>query len=377
MPPTVQLQQNTPHVFPHKGLIALGVLGVLLVLALGAWQWYFAKDNTQVSHADFYQEIAGKNPSFVSAEHFVAQGRYAEAVQQYETALAAAITVEEKIKIKVLLAGAMIQSGELAKAIPILKEILTLSSDPLTARGRATAAEGIAEIYSRGDRSVNQEIFTDEPFKSLLVPDNFGLTLRYLHEYAASIYPLAIAELRIANWYGAQLPKSGSVTNLTETDIAEYAATARQFIAVADYDIEYMQADGTLVADLRAAKLARANAIAHLNRYGDTSLGKADDAFKQAIDAYATVGAGEDGIARYYYALFLMQTYGAEKRADIQTILAPLSQSAYRDAPVAELLRNARHVAYNRRFPALIADIDSGFRNFLITIGWMEADFAS
>ena len=253
-----------------------------------------------------------------------------------------------------------------------------MSADPLTKRGRATAVEDIADIYSRGNIEVNNGIFKDEPFASLFVANDVGLTLGHLHDYAVTIYPLALSELRLAQWYAYQLPSAGTTSKTLSAEVVQkYLAKVKQFVLAADFDINYMQADSTMGADLRAALLTRATVIGHLNRYGDTSTGDANAEFLQAIRAYAVANPGEDGNARYYYALFLAQTGGAGNKAQISSVLAPIGTPTYANSSVRGLLQNARSISFYRQFPVLIAKIDPDFKAYLMSLGWTAADFSS
>ncbi len=379
MPPdSVETQDKLSHDLRRKGqYVLVGVL-LLVLLGLGGWQWYLKNKLADETQADFYNALSKENTAFADAEKLAINGNFSEAIPLYQTALQATHDDKQRLKITLILARAMVQTGDYAHAIPLLKQVITMSTDPVTARGRATAAEEIADLYSQRDTAITNAIFSDQPFTALLVEGDAGLTLRQLHEYAVSIYPIATAELRVAKWYSAQLPNAGkkSVT-INAAQVDQHVATIHSLLGTADYDINFMQADGTMGHDFRTAILLRAGILGDLNRFGDTSIENAEAQFLRAIDAFTKTGPGQDGIARYYYALFLAQTYGAEKKAQIQTILAPLSTSEYAASPVITILKNARAVASYRKFPKLIATIDPDFKAYLMSLGWTPEDFSS
>jgi len=356
------------------------IIGVVLVViaGLGGWQWYLTDRLASETHADFYNALVSENASFAQAQRLHMERRFAEALPYYNEALKEASSDEQRLQIRLLEARTMMQLQEYAKAVPLLKEIIAADPSARTAYGRAAAAADIADIYSRGIFTVNRDIFNDEPFTSLWVANDVALTLRHVYEYSASIYPIALSQLRIAEWYANQLPDARTPSKtLSESDVQAYLATIQQLVASADQDIAYLREDDAMAGDLHAALLERAVVVGNLNRHGNTSLGEADEDYAQAIEAYVTEGPGQDGIARYYYALFMAQADGAVRKSDIQAILAPLSGADYADSPVRQLLQTARTVLFYRQFPSLLASIDPEFKKFLMTLGWTAADFSS
>ncbi|MBI5470081.1 hypothetical protein HY968_02040 [Candidatus Kaiserbacteria bacterium] len=376
MPPDSSGPLGVQHSAGASQLLAMAGILVMVLLGFGAWYWYVQNNAVPATHADFYKKLSVQNISFADAEKLSGQLRFAEALPLYQTALQSATNDDERLQIKLLIARATVQTGAYMQAVLLLKEIVATRDNPRASRGRAAAVEEIADLYQQGNPDLNREIFNDEPFKSLQVANQGGVTLRRLHEYAASIYPLAISELRIAQWYALQLPQEGKKSKLSAETIQEYRTKIGQLVSAADRDVSYLRQNSAMIADLRYALLVRAIVVGVLNRKGDTSLGDANEQFVSAIDAYATAGPGQDGIARYYYALFIAQTYGASKKEDIRAVLAPLSSEEYANAPVKKFLMNARTPFYGV-FPTLLAGIDPDFKKFLMTLGWTESDFSS
>ncbi|MBI4094118.1 hypothetical protein HY417_04090 [Candidatus Kaiserbacteria bacterium] len=373
MPPeeSKMVSQNRPH-----GVASAAAIVAIVALGLGAWYWYAQNNAVPATHADFYEKLSAQNASFAEAEKLSTQLRFAEALPLYQAALQSATNDDQRLQIKLLIARMMVQTGAYAEAVPLLKEIIAVNDNLRILRTRAVAVEEISSIYARGILEVNSEIFKDEPFKSLLVANRVDMTLRQLHEYAASISPLAIAELWIAQWYAYQLPERNEKSKLSLDTIQDYKAKIVQLFSAADADIAYMQSDGAMGADLRYALVMRAIVTGMLTRKGDTSSGDPHALFVSAIDTYAQTGPGLDCIPRYQYALFMAQTYGPTKKSDIQAVLRPLSEEAYAGSGSCMFLKEARVSAYYRQFPKLLASIDSDFKKFLMTLGWAAADFS-
>lgn len=366
----------TPHGVSIKRLGIVLVILVLLFLAAAAVQLRFNNEPSQQSHAEFYNALVTENTSFVEAEQLVGAGRFAEAIPFYIQSLDATSDSEQRLQIQLLLARTLIAVQSYTEAVPLLKEIIASDADVRTVRARALAVTEIAKVYTQGNKEVNRDIFRTEPFKSLWVKGDVDLTLRHLYEYAASVHPIAIAQLNIAQWYASRLPAAESMLEARDQDISNYAETIHELIVSADQDIQYLQTQTMMTGDLREAMLARARVTVDLNRAGDFSHGDMDAWFKETISAYASDRAGGDGVARYYYAIAIAQLYGEKRKTDIQIVLAPLSTPAYESSVVVNTLKFARTSSFYRQFPILLASFDPVFKAHLITLGWTEADFA-
>lgn len=366
MPVDPQIPVSNTSDMHTKQLIVLGVVLAVALVGVGAWQWYLnGQLREQASHTEFYTSLNSQNSAFAQAENLMKQANFEGAIPLYQAALQSAKNDNQRVQILLLLARAEAFAGHTLQAIPHLKQAISSNSDPLSAQGRALAAEQIAIIYSSGEEGTAKEIFKDQPFSSMLVPGNGGLTVRHLHEFAASIYPIASAELRLAEWYSVLLPDPKALSKVKE------------LVGLAEIDMAAMVSDATMAGDLREARLLHAIVVGNVVRHGDTSLGNADEEFADVIQAYADTGPGADGVARYFYALFLAQTYGADKKAEIHAALAPLSTAVYAKAPVTALLTNARFVQYFKAAPVLLAKFDLDFKAYLMTLGWTPSDFTS
>lgn len=350
------------------GFLALGLIGV------GIWYWY-TQSLISETHAEFINKVSTNHPLFAEAERLAIQSRYTEAIPLYQAVLREAANDDQRVLFKLQLARSMVRNGEYQDALSLLKEIVAMEGEPRFARARATAVEEVSGIYARGNAETNSQIFKEEPFKSLQA-DRVDVTLRQFHEFAASIDPIAIANLWIAQWYAYQLPDVGRESKLTEEALYDLKQQIAKHLSAADRDIDFMRQQGTFGADLRYALVMRAIVSGLLSRKGELSYGDPHELFREAIEAYAAVGDGFDCIPRYYYALFMAQSEGVARTEDIKKILEPLSGDVYVQSKQCSFLEKSRMSNYNRQFVRLLGNIDGGFKNTLRTLGWTEADFS-
>jgi hypothetical protein len=230
-----------------------------------------------------------------------------------------------------------------------------------------------------------------------------------LFEYATSIYPLAISELRVADWYSSQIV---AVTRSATKKVgyqpfefgagdagvqlsAEAAARGEDFTASleklenaraivvqrlenADIDIQRIEKFPNEQVQLPSIMQRKAIIVGRMQQVGDNSFGDAEDLFKQALALFAASSVPQsDGYARYYYAQFLNDAYGGLRRADINTLLSPLYTSdIYAGEPVEYFLKNEKENRLNVKAGLTeLATMDQGFKSYLISLGWKESDF--
>src|SRR3989344_8861800 len=163
MPPELSVSPNVPHGSYAKHLVLIGIL-VLILLGVGAWQFYFNDADEEETHEEFFSTLLNQNRSLAEAEGLALENRYVESIPLYIQALQQARNNEERTQIQLLAARSMVLVGQYATAVPLLKEIVASEENPRTVRARALAITEIAKIYARGEIEVNRDIFEDEPF---------------------------------------------------------------------------------------------------------------------------------------------------------------------------------------------------------------------
>ena len=106
----------------------------------------------------------------------------------------------------------------------------------------------------------------------------------------------------------------------------------------------------------------------------------ADDAFKQALQAFVTYGykPADDSFARYHYAAYLSRA-AAPKKIDIQAVLAPFSTDAsYASSSAAPYFKAGRtNLQGQKANLQTLAKLDPDFKKFLTSLGWTSSDFVA
>lgn len=379
--------------------IATSILVTLLVIvaaAAGVW-WYLSWGNSnqqkageeipslQVRYKTNVEAVGSlmeENSAFVRGSTFQGKSQYAEAAQQYEIALNQTNDVSERGIIKFRLAIAYQSVGDYADAISIWKGIAadTSSYSRIT---RAEALQSLALMNSRfGDPKNTELIFSDPPYSALLAKGNEALSYRHLFEYTTTVYPVALSEFYIADWYAGSITKivsSGDSSTTTASTISSYNENIKERLAAGEKDLSRMRQDPSEQYNLVYSLERKAVVLGKMELIGDTSFGEsAEAAFKATLAEYSTLNISADGTARLQYVYFLARKYGKTRAMDIKNILAPIYQdtTTYRGASIKPFLTNARtHSDRTEKNLVLLASLDSNFKALLVSFGWTEADF--
>jgi hypothetical protein len=217
----------------------------------------------------------------------------------------------------------------------------------------------------------------------MVVPNRTSVTYRNLFEYSASIYPVALSELYIANWYSAQLlsvvPAAGSSPSTTTAQtIATYKTYVLADMALANADVTKRIAGDTSEYGYYSNVMERQAVIeGQMWRLGFRSFGDPNAAFQTLLAFFPAHNLTNDGTSRLQYAYFLVREYGAVRASDIQTLLAPIvTDPTHRGATIVSFLTNERSNALGEKATlGLLASIDPQFKAFLVSLGWQTSDF--
>ena len=146
------------------------------------------------SAAGIHNRLKSDNAAYAQANQLRRAEKYADAAKAYSAALAGVTDVAERAEIKFWLAYAEEASGNYAASIAIYKQ-LAAASTTLSRVTRAHAVQNLAHMYYRfGDPVITKEIFKTYPYKRFYNPRYIPLSYRNVFDYAASLYPLALAE---------------------------------------------------------------------------------------------------------------------------------------------------------------------------------------
>lgn len=305
----------------------LGAIAILLVFLVGGGYWYLTRYRPQQAQREFIV-------AYQKAHALHDQGKINESIPAFEEALKIAPMKNEAIQTKLKIANDIFsrnQGDDRINAVAMYKEII---NDSLVSPfQRMITISDLMDLYNgtQDDNFAQTVIFNGEPFGKFL---NEAAALGYggepavlyaerrAYETADQLYPLALAEFRIANWYTVALlggemkgkkPQADWITALTkwtEKGEANIPATLRAGYEKSKIVVMY-QLDG----------MARRS----MARYGDKHYDLAEAAFKRALQvateekSFGTFSLSM--FARFHYAAMLAEVYGESRRADIERLL--------------------------------------------------------
>ncbi len=368
----------------NKSIAAWLVSALVAIVLIGFGIWYY-RMQTLTSNVAINNAVTNTpsaflmktNADFVRAQSLLKAGDYADAIASYNVALASATSTVSKGQILYKIAAATALNGDPAGAIKLYKKIAADGSNINILRAYAVSA--MSELYYAAlIPSLTTEIFKGDPYASFYIATSTALSYRRLNEYAISFYPLALPELRVAAWYAAHLARLGNIST-SSPEVAADLAVINQGLQKANADIRRIRYDPNANGDIPNALMREAVILGQLSSVHLESADTAEAAYRNALAMYNSFGfaPGTDGYARYYYALFLTQTYGQSRANDVQTILKPLYTTAgYQKYPVQSFFKEARlHNGMIKKGLADMARLDPGFRTLLVSLGWTSSDF--
>jgi tetratricopeptide (TPR) repeat protein len=362
-------------------LIAASVI-LLLATAMGVWALFFYK--TPQPHSPYTQ--LQTNTDFTKAQSAFNSGQYSQAINLYKQALASITDTDQKLAIYYYLAAAENITGQHIEAVQLLKQVA--AAETLSSETRAYALQymGIMTLNLSNPTAhdaIMTEIFKDSPYMELRVKNDDALSSRHLFEYASSFYPLGISEANIANWYVNDILQN-KISTTTEPGLSTIELI-KQKLANADADIARTAgaSSSTLIPQIYARK---AEVVDGLSQVGATSKEEALQTYSEALKSYSQYNAfpGNDWFLRFRYANFLAYAYGQKRKTDINSIVAPLyNDSAYTPltkpffTTLGKVLTQTPKTALGSSAlrAQRIGRIDSGFKDFLISLGWQKNSF--
>ncbi len=355
----------------RKILYAIGAVVVVAVVV-----WYLSSRSIQYSTTNTPTEVLNAtNPDFVLGNDLARAGDYAGAETAYTLALQKAADLTQESHIKLYL-GALkyIQQKDPVVAIQIFKDVARNEAN--RADTRAAAVEWLATINEQhADPAIAADIFTGVPYTTMLVQGDQRLSARHLAEYASSLYPLGLAEGYIAAWYARELRIAPS-----SPDAMSYVSMVEAKLKSMDEHIEVLKTLPPEHSSVPYILMQKAIVVGDMTLAGIPYAQNPEDLFAQAFQSTKEYNSalGWDGFLHLHNALFLMKMHGAERTADIHTLLTPLSTDPYKNARIAIYLKNIRSGAFDlerTRDVAALAKIDSDFKALLTSIGWQAGDF--
>ena len=357
-----------------KGIIIGGLL--LLVAVIAAVSHYgtnlFSKYSTTNTPTDV---LLKQNSDFARAKALSHAGNYQAAEDAYNEALKTSEDNIQKAQIQYNIAAQKDHQLDYVGAVTLFKQIADDTNNvPIM---RANAVKAIADINNNADPSVAKVIFNSEPYTSMVVAGDAGLTNRHLAEYASSIYPLGLTEMYIAYWYAEHITASS-----TDPMNTSYVGIIQKKIKSAEADIERTKNDSGAMGGIPDIIQYEARVKGDLAIAGAGSASDAEDTFQRAFTAMTTYGMAPwyDEYTRMNYAIFLMRMFGKNRASDIHSTLSPIyTNPVYKNAPIVTTLKNIAAGGpvdpNKKKYIGKLANYDSGWKTYLLSLGWTAADF--
>jgi len=323
-----------------------------------------------------------QNPEYAAAEKFRKEGKHDLALASYQKALDAAEDDFQRAQIALDIARAMEQLGRYEEAVIRFKAITADTSNYAITRATALSSVGLMYYTYSGAplQAIVTETFKDSPYSSFR-NDGTSLGMAYikLFEHAASIYPLALSEVFIAYGYSNELLGMQNATSTPQGK--EYIARVIQGLRAADADLARMGSaveERPLIPEALARAGSTVDALVTLGVVSNPE--QAGAYFRDSVQYAALLGDKPGNSYALRYASSLANRYGDARAEDIRSLLAPFRSGNERNihAVTTDYLRFVRaEGASSAKVGQLTAlgKIDSGFKSYLLSLGWRPTDF--
>jgi tetratricopeptide (TPR) repeat protein len=330
--------------------------------------------------SSLHYELVSEIPEYGKAAERMGVRDYIEAEKLYRSALEKARDPKEYGQILYKVGTALYAQGKYLDAVDVFKEVATLPEYEKI--GRAYAVMQLGQIYSQtNDDLIWSQIVSTEPFASLNVGSRQA-SLVALYKYSATLYPLAISELRVAHGLAQEVNRLSHRSTRTEADekkLNEYLQEITLRTSRADADIERTQDDKNANGLIPSALLRKAMIFSELAFAGYIEHSVAIDAFEKAQNAWIASG-GNDSFLRLRYAEYLLTLDSELYKTNIQQLLQPivvLKDGHTGNPPILVSLKNLRGKPQEELSKTVrtLALEYSDFRELLLTVGWKESDF--
>lgn len=325
-----------------------------------------------------YDGLTANSPSFPLALQFAKNKDYIKAREYYVKAAQETTDAVQLSIIRFQMAVLRAEEGKYLEAIDELKALIKDEKTPALTRAYSFLEFGLM-YYRFADSAITERIFEGDVYYRALRDIDERVTYRRIFEESARLYPLALAEYRIADWYATELfnaehggPSIGNEIKAEYTQILEGRWNA------GEQDFERIKLIPSEYARYGPQSLLRASIISgKMSALGNSSYGDVEERFERAFAAYAS-RPGSDGYVRFHYAVALAKMPTSASSDRIELILAPFytQGSVYKDTSVISFFRNEKNnVLEVKQDLVMLAAIDSRFREFLVSLGWDSTDF--
>ena len=359
---------------------------VLLCISLGFFVYSFYTTHKQPHYSKInpVETLKKENQSFNTANAFKSQHNYPLALEWYKKSLAETTDPRLKSQIKFYTAVTLELNGSYIDAIKLFKEvILDQSGLPITRAYSVQEVGRMYRVYFASTTEIEKETFTGIPFESLKAPGNISLSYRKLFEYGAAIYPIALSESYIAQWYSHDLyyiQKSASTTPQGVEDIAAIGAALQK----SDTYMEISKNDpteSTLFAEIsgREAIVVGQVVPSHVPGYSNE---RAEALYKKSILYSEAMSILPGSFYVYQYAAYLGLQFGAKRADDINKLLTVFTVGNTKNInpnviSFYQSLKVDKNFAADHNAIVTLSQISLSFKGYLTALGWHDNDFTT
>ena len=279
---------------------------------------------------------------------------------------------EGQLKYKIALSES--SGNNPSEGIVLFKEVA--ANENYTPTIRAYAVQNLGSLlYSYNTPEVKTEVFKDDPYKSFWLEDDYSLSRRKVFDYASSLYPLGISELRIAKWYTEEILESINSKNIDaspEKSIEEMKLIVREKLINTDKYLRDIAKDEQARSYIAEVLYRKGMVLGDMLLVGDTTFADPEDVFKQSLSVAAVGNIKLEASAKYTYAVFLAKMYGEKRADDIKKLLGDFYQKdVYKNTTIVRFIKNEKNNGLGQKSDIiLLAKIDAKFHDFLLSLGW-------
>lgn len=385
--------------------LLLSILSVIVLLIAVPLIWWLAVHNTAPQSLEIdtrsekvtvYSDLKENNIAFKAGED-LKRSDTIQARENYNLALQSTNSAAEEAQIKFKLALtyqlANGSDNDLTQAIALFKEIAVNEAYPNVFRAYAVMRLGLLyDVYGYGEQAalLISETFTGSPFDSFLEEGDLASSYLNLYEHSLELRPNAIADLRSAQIYMHKL----EVEHEAGRDISQlaqsYIPLVLERIKRAELDMSVIEGDENASALLPIALMRMGVLVANLSYYAnllgepyismvktdDITIARAEQSFSKALQI-RTLRGGLDSFDRFMYASTL-DRYAVGREVDIKKIMIPVYlESAGRDEAFKSFVAaQAESDTWMHESLVNMANLDSAFKQYLISTGWTETNFS-
>ncbi|MEK7627860.1 MAG: tetratricopeptide repeat protein [Patescibacteria group bacterium] len=356
--------------------------GVAILVGIVAYGWYvYGRDVPAEKKPLRYTHerppnvvLAKDNKAFAVADNYFKNGRFTAALEKYNEAILKARNPIEENQILYRIALTTERRGNAKEAIPLYKELIA-NPEAISFIKAYSAQELALMLVSPETIHLAPDIFSGDPYASFNTEGNRALSNRKMFEYASSFYPLALSELRVADWYAEQLLKPAVRKPVSASH--EYVGIIEDRMKNADADITRTFDSPSESGFLDEILTRKAVVIGKLAIVKIVSHEEAERAFADAFNLIAvrSPGTSADRWMRYYHARYLLNVPSSETR--VRDIIAPFYETnIYKDGEMKTFFKNERTNKQGQKvYLQKMATIDSDFKKYLLGLGWQPSDF--